>query len=86
MTAAGKRRPVNIGDTLSLCSGADQVTFNVVSVGTDGTAVGEVPVTSENDKGVCVKVEFKNFDLASCGDINGSTGITSGGSGVLESK
>ena len=76
VVSSGKRRPVQIGNEFGLCSGADRVSFTVVSVGTDGTAVGDTPVTSENDKGVCVKVEFKDFDLATCGDINGRTGVT----------
>ncbi len=74
--SSGKRRSVQIGDQFGLCSGADRVSFTVISVGTDGTAVAGTPVTSENDKGVCVKVEFKDFDLATCGDINGKDGVT----------
>ena len=40
VTAAGIRVPVDIGDSFSLCSGADEVTFDVISAGTDGTAAG----------------------------------------------
>lgn len=71
-TGAGIRQPVAIGDTFSLCSGEQQVTFEVVSVGTDGTAAGGVAVSEENDKGVCVHAEYGDFDLASCGDVNGT--------------
>ena len=74
---SGKRRSVEIGQVVSLCSGADTVTFTVVSVGTDGTAVGGIPVNSENDMGICLHVEFKDFDLATCGDINGTSGQNS---------
>jgi competence protein ComEC len=69
---ATTRIPVNIGDSFVLCTGEETVTFDVVSVGTDGTAAGDVPVTEENDKGVCIKVTYHLFDFATCGDINGS--------------
>jgi len=72
VTSAGLRHSVEIGDTFTLCSGADKVTFTVLSAGTDGTAAGGVAVTEENDRGLCVKVEFGDFDLATCGDINGT--------------
>ena len=62
---------MDIGDTMTLCSGADQVTFTVVSAGTDGTAAGGVPVTEENDRGLCFHVEYHDFDLVVCSDING---------------
>jgi glyoxylase-like metal-dependent hydrolase (beta-lactamase superfamily II) len=71
-TGTGIRQPVDIGDTFTLCSGADRGTFNVVSVGTDGTAAGGVAVTDENDRGVCLHVEYGDFDLATCGDVNGT--------------
>jgi beta-lactamase superfamily II metal-dependent hydrolase len=48
------------------------VTFTVVSAGTDGTAAGGVVVTEENDRGLCFHVEYHDFDLATCGDINGT--------------
>jgi len=67
----GIRNPVDIGDSFSLCTGADMVTFSVVSAGTDGTAAGGIPVSEENDRGLCLHVEFRDFDLATCGDING---------------
>ena len=63
---------VDIGSVLTLCPGADQVTFTVLPAGTDGTAAGGVPVTEENDRGLCVKVEYGSFDMATCGDIDGS--------------
>lgn len=71
VTGAGKRASLDIGDTFTLCSDADQVTFTVVSAGTDGTAAGGVVVTEENDRGLCFHVEYHDFDLATCGDING---------------
>jgi len=71
VTGAGKRASLDIGDTFTLCTGADQVTFTVVSAGTDGTAAGGVAVTEENDRGLCFLVEYHDFDLATCGDING---------------
>jgi beta-lactamase superfamily II metal-dependent hydrolase len=66
------RDPVEIGDLFTLCQGEQEVTFQVVSVGTDGTAAGGVAVTEENDKGVCLKITYGQFDAATCGDINGT--------------
>lgn len=71
-SGATTRDPVQIGDLFSLCEGQQAVTFNVVSVGTDGTAAGGVAVSEENDKGVCLGIEFGAFDAATCGDINGT--------------
>ncbi len=71
VTGAGKRVSLDIGDTFTLCTGADQVTFTVVSAGTDGTAAGGVAVTEENNRGLCFLVEYHDFDLATCGDIDG---------------
>jgi hypothetical protein len=31
-----------------------------------------VEVSEENDKGVCLRIEFGAFDAATCGDINGT--------------
>jgi competence protein ComEC len=72
VTGVGKRVSLDIGDTFTLCSGADQVTFTVVSAGTDGTAAGGVAVSEENDRGLCFHVEYHDFDLATCSDINGT--------------
>lgn len=72
VTGLRDRAPVDIGDTFTLCTGADQVTFTVISQGTDGTAIGGIPVTEENDRGLCLHVEYGDFDLATCGDINGT--------------
>ena len=74
VTAAGIRQPADIGDTFTLCEGAEQVTFTVLSAGTDGTAVNGVTVTAENDRGLCLKVEYMDFDLVTCGDISGTGG------------
>ena len=71
VTGAGKRSPMDIGDTMTLCGGADQVTFTVVSAGTDGTAAGGVPVSEENDRGLCFHIEYHDFDMVTCSDING---------------
>jgi beta-lactamase superfamily II metal-dependent hydrolase len=62
---------VHIGETLSLCEGKAQVTFEVVSVGLNGTAAGGVRVSSENDKGICLKITYILFKMAACGDVNG---------------
>lgn len=67
----GLRQPVEIGDQITLCEGKETVEFNVISVGTDGTAVGGLPVTSENDRSICLQNEFGDFDFATCGDVNG---------------
>ena len=67
----GLRQPVDIGDSFTLCSGADTVTFDVLSAGTDGTAAGGLAVVSENDKGLCLKVQYRDFDMATCGDLSG---------------
>lgn len=72
VTGAGIRQPVDIGDRFTLCSGSEQVVFTVVSAGTDGTAAGGVAVSEENDRGICVLVTYRDFDLASCGDVNGT--------------
>lgn len=72
VTAAGIRQPQSIGDVFALCSGDRQVTFTVRSVGTDGTAADGVAVSEENDKGLCLHVEYGDFDMATCGDINGT--------------
>jgi beta-lactamase superfamily II metal-dependent hydrolase len=71
VTGQGNRSPLDIGDTFTLCTGQDQVTFSVVSAGTDGTAAEGIDVTEENDRGLCLHVEYHDFDLATCGDING---------------
>jgi beta-lactamase superfamily II metal-dependent hydrolase len=70
-TGLGTRHPVDIGDSFTLCDGADQVTFTVKSAGTDGTAANGVAVSEENDRGLCLHVEYHGFDIATCGDING---------------
>jgi beta-lactamase superfamily II metal-dependent hydrolase len=62
---------VQVGSTFTLCSGDDEVTFEVVSVGTDGTAAGDVPVTDENDRSVCLLIRFKVFRGFTCGDLSG---------------
>lgn len=72
VTATGNRNPLDIGDSFTLCTGDDEVTFTVVSAGTDGTAVGGVVVTEENDRGLCLHVDYHDFDMAMCGDINGT--------------
>jgi beta-lactamase superfamily II metal-dependent hydrolase len=71
-TGQGNRSPLDIGDSFTLCTGRDQVTFSVVSAGTDGTAAEGIDVTEENDRGLCFHVEYHDFDLATCGDINGT--------------
>ncbi|MBW3663591.1 MAG: cell wall-binding repeat-containing protein [Actinobacteria bacterium] len=72
VTGETVRQPVDIGDAFSLCSGADRVTFTVISAGTDGTAADGVAVTEENDRGVCLLVEYDDLDIATCGDVNGT--------------
>jgi putative cell wall-binding protein/beta-lactamase superfamily II metal-dependent hydrolase len=69
---ARQHTAVDIGDVLTLCTGAEQVTFSAVSAGTDGTAAGGVPVSDENDRSLCFLVEYGDFDMATCGDINGT--------------
>ena len=69
---ATTRSPVDIGSRFSLCSGAETVLFDVVSAGTDGTAAAGVVVSEENDRGVCLKVTFADFELATCGDVSGT--------------
>jgi beta-lactamase superfamily II metal-dependent hydrolase len=72
VTGQGTRQPVDIGETFTLCSGPDTVTFTVISQGTDGTAIGGIGVSDENDRGLCVHVEYYDFDVATCGDIDGT--------------
>ncbi len=88
ITAADKRTSLDIGDRFTLCSGADEVTFTVVSAGSDGTAAGGVSVSDENDRGLCIHVEYYDFDLAMCGDSNGTdegsrTDVESAVAGVI---
>jgi beta-lactamase superfamily II metal-dependent hydrolase len=71
VAAAGTRTSLDIGGTMTLCSGADEVKFTVVSAGTDGTAAGGVAVTEENDRGLCFHVEYYDFDMVVCSDLNG---------------
>lgn len=63
---------LDIGAVLTLCPGPDQVTFTVVSAGTDGTAADGIPVEQESDRGLCFLVELHDFDMATCGDLNGT--------------
>lgn len=72
VTGQSTRQPVDIGDTFTLCTGPDQVTFTVISQGTGGTAIGSIGVSDENDRGLCLHVEYYDFDLATCGDIDGT--------------
>lgn len=69
---ATTRVSLDIGASFTLCSGDDAVTFAVVSAGSDGSAAGGVAVTEENDKGLCLKITYRAFDAATCGDINGT--------------
>jgi beta-lactamase superfamily II metal-dependent hydrolase len=71
VTGLGKRTGLDIGDVITLCSGADRVTFTVVSAGTDGSAVAGVAVSEENDRGLCFHIEYGDFDMVVCSDING---------------
>lgn len=68
----GRRTPIDIGFALSLCDGDEEVTFEVVSVGVEGTAAGGTPVTNEDDKSLCVRVAFRDFTQATCGDLSGT--------------
>lgn len=56
----------------SLCEDDERVVFQVVSVETGGTVLNDLWVTQENDRGVCLRVIYLSFSMASCGDINGS--------------
>ncbi|MDP9387050.1 MAG: MBL fold metallo-hydrolase, partial [Actinomycetota bacterium] len=71
-SGATTRSAVDIGRRFALCSGAETVSFEVVSAGTDGTAAAGVAVSEENDRGVCLKVTYAEFNLATCGDVNGT--------------
>jgi beta-lactamase superfamily II metal-dependent hydrolase len=59
------------GAAFSLCTGEARVRFDVVSAGVDGRAVGGLIVPSENDKSLCLKITYRRFAMASCGDIDG---------------
>lgn len=67
----GNHTGVEIGSTFSLCSGEDEVVFEVVSVGTDGTAAAGVAVRDENDRSVCLVIRFRFFREFTCGDASG---------------
>ncbi|MGH9278667.1 MAG: ComEC/Rec2 family competence protein, partial [Acidimicrobiales bacterium] len=64
---------LRIGEAFTLCEGADQVTFRVVWVATGDVSAGGDRIVEENDRGLCLKVEYREFDLATCGDISGRT-------------
>jgi beta-lactamase superfamily II metal-dependent hydrolase len=59
------------GAAFSLCTGIARVTFDVVSAGVGGRAAGGLVVPSENDKSLCLKITYRRFSMASCGDIDG---------------
>jgi putative cell wall-binding protein/beta-lactamase superfamily II metal-dependent hydrolase len=63
---------LDIGAVLTLCPGPDEVTFTVVSAGTDGTAANGTSVEQESDRGLCFLVELHDFDMATCGDLSGT--------------
>jgi beta-lactamase superfamily II metal-dependent hydrolase len=75
VTTSGVRRIVDIGDTWQLCDDerAQPATFTVVSAGTDGTAAGDVMVSAEPDKSLCLRVTvpFSTFAALTCGPISG---------------
>jgi beta-lactamase superfamily II metal-dependent hydrolase/putative cell wall-binding protein len=73
-SASTDRRTARIGDRFTLCSGDQEVTFEVLSVGIDGTAAGGTAVTHENDKSVCLRVTYRAFVQATCGDLSGVDG------------
>lgn len=66
-----ERRSLRTGDTFALCSGEREVSFEVVSAGRDGVARG-TRVTSENDQSLCLRVTYRDFSHATCGDLNGT--------------
>ena len=64
-------RTVDIGDTIAMCEGT--VAITVVSAGHDGTAADGTPVTTPDDRGLCLLVESATgFRAATCGDIAGT--------------
>lgn len=66
------RRSLRTGDTFTLCSGQQEVTFEVVSAGRGDTARGGTRVIAENDKSLCLRVSYRDFSHATCGDLNGT--------------
>lgn len=66
------RRSLQTGDGFALCSGEQEVTFEVLSAGRGDTARGGTPVVGENDKSLCLRVSYRDFSHASCGDLNGT--------------
>ena len=73
VAAAGRVRTTkDIGGQATLCQGTDLVALTVISAGTDGTAASGLPVTEENDRGLCLKLTYIAFDYATCGDVNGT--------------
>lgn len=71
-SAAVERHPLRTGDRFTLCSGEQEVVFEVLSAGRGDTARGGTPVTWENDKSLCLRMEYRDFSHATCGDLNGS--------------
>lgn len=71
-SAAVDRRPLQTGDRFSLCAGEQEVTFEVLSAGRGDTARGGTRVVAENDKSLCLRVSYRDFSHATCGDLNGT--------------
>ncbi|AXV10010.1 Gamma-glutamyltranspeptidase (plasmid) [Euzebya pacifica] len=64
-------RIVDIGDTIAMCDAT--VAITVVSAGHDGTAADGTPVTTPDDRGLCLLIESATgFRAATCGDIAGT--------------
>jgi beta-lactamase superfamily II metal-dependent hydrolase len=59
------------GESFELCRGSNPVVFSVVAVNGVTASGRTLGAREENDRGVCLKITFGQFDMASCGDISG---------------
>ena len=72
----GTTSAVDIRQGITLCRGAEQVSFTVVSASTDGTTADGVAVSEENDRGCGSTSNMGTFDMATCGDVNGDGDVS----------
>jgi beta-lactamase superfamily II metal-dependent hydrolase len=68
---APERHALAPGDRFSLCGSSTPVWFEVIAVNGNTGSDGGLKVLKENDRSICLKVTYRQFDMASCGDISG---------------
>ncbi len=70
MTSAGGVVPMPLGQVINLGAGA---TATCVAVNVDVIGFGSVPgaLNNENDRSVCLLIQYNGFDFLACGDLGG---------------